>query len=88
MILGSIGAADVQAILRGYLQRERNSLFRAVLDELVPGASITSARLGTASFSVVGPRGVVVRLDALRNPEGLIQDALRRRAAFRRQARR
>ena len=80
VILGSIGAADLQTILQEYSQRERNDLLRAALNELVPDASITSARLGTSSFSVVGPRGVVARLDELRNPEGLIQDALRRRA--------
>ena len=88
VILGSIGADDLQTTLQRYSQRERNGLLGAVLDELVPGASITSARLGTSSFSVVGPRGVLAQLDALSNPEGLIQDALRRRAALRPQAER
>lgn len=86
VILGSIDVADLQEILRGYSQRERNSLFRGVIDELVPGARITSARLGTSSYSIVGPRGVVVRLDQLSNPEGLILDALRRGTALRLQA--
>ena len=80
VILGSIGPADLQALLQEYSQRERNDLLRAALDELVPGASITSARLGSSSFSVVGPRGVVSRLDELSNPERLIQDAVRRGA--------
>ena len=80
VILGSIGAADLQTILQGCSQRERNELLRAVLDELVPGAGITSARLGTSSFSVVGSSGVVAALDQLSDPEGMIQDALRRRA--------
>ena len=86
VILGSVGAADLQTMLGGCSQRERNDLFRAALDELAPGADITSARLGTSSFSVVGPRGVVARLDELRDPEGMIQAALRRRAALTPQA--
>lgn len=86
VILGSIGAADLQTILQEYSQRERNALLRAALDELVPGAGITSARLGSFSFSVVGKRGVVSRLDELSNPERLIQDAVRRRAGHGRQA--
>ena len=86
VILGSIDAADLQTTLQRYSQRERNGLLGAVLDELVPGASISSARLGTSSFSVVGPRGVIAQLGALSNPESLIQDALRRHAALRLQA--
>ena len=80
VILGSIGAPDLQMILEGYSQRERNEILRTALDELVPGASVTSARLGTSSFSVVGPRGVVARLDELSDPEDLIQDAVRHHA--------
>ena len=86
VILGSIAATDLQAILHEYLQRERNDLFRAALDELVPGVSVTSARLGTSSFSIVGPRGVVARLDELSDPESMIQDALRCRVGGRPQA--
>lgn len=83
VILGSIDAADLQAVLGRYSQRERNSLFRGVIDELVPGARVTSARLGSSSYSIVGPRGVVVQLDQLSNPDGRIQDALRRSTALR-----
>ena len=83
VILGSIDAADLQAILQMRSQRERNELLRAVLDELVPGADITSARLGSSSFSVVGPRGIVPRLDELSDPERMIQEALRCRAVLR-----
>ena len=82
VILGSIDAADLQTIIQKHSQRERNQLLRAVLDELVPGADITSARLGASSFSVVGPRGIVARLDELSDPERTIQEALRCRAAL------
>ena len=82
VIMGSVGAVDVQAMLQGCSQRERNELLRAILDELVPGADITSARLGTSSYSVVGPQGVVAALDELSDPERLIQEALRRSIAL------
>ncbi|MDE0395546.1 MAG: hypothetical protein OYK82_12300 [Gammaproteobacteria bacterium] len=78
VILGSIDDEELRVILRGYSQRERNDVVWTVVRELVPAASITSARLGTSSFSIVGPRGVVAQLDELTNPEILIQDAVRR----------
>ena len=78
VVLGSIGETDLQIILQEYSQRQRNDILRAALDEIAPGVSVTSARLGTSSFSVVGPRGVVARLDEHSDPEGLIQDVVRR----------
>ena len=80
VILGSIDEADLKTIFERRSQRQRNELLCAALEELVPGAKITSARLGTSSFSVVGPRGVVARLDKLGDPERMIQHALRCRA--------
>lgn len=76
VILGSISAASLQTGLREYSQRERNELLRTALDRLVPSVNVTSARLGTSSFSVVGPGGVVNRLDGLSDPETQIQEVL------------
>ena len=78
IVLGSVGPNDLQTALEEYSQRERNVILRAALEALVPDADITSARLGTTSFSVVGPRGVVARLDELGRPEVEIQQAIRR----------
>lgn len=77
VILGSLVATDVQTLLQDCSQRERNQLLRTVLDNLAPDITITSARLGASSFSIVGPRGIVARFDRLSDPEGLIQDAIR-----------
>ena len=79
VVVGSIDDTDLRKVLQGYLQNERNELMQTVLGEVVPAASITSARLGTSSFSIVGPRGVVAQLEELKNPDGLIQEALRSR---------
>ena len=78
VVLGSVGSDDLQTALGEYSQRERNGILRAALENLLPDADITSARLGTISFSVVGPRGVVARLDELGDPEIEIQQAIRR----------
>ena len=82
VILGSIDSHDLRTTLGRYSQRERNDLLRVALDELVPDAGITSARLGTSSFSVVGSRGVMARVDRLSDPERLIQNALRRHVSI------
>lgn len=79
VVLGSIRGSDLQAILKEYSQRERNDLFRAALGDLIPNATFTSSRLGTAAFSVVGAPGIVARLDEFSDPESRIRDALRRR---------
>ena len=78
VVLGTVGSNDLQTALEEYSQRERNGILGTALETLVPDADITSARLGTTSFSIVGPGGVMARLDQLGHPEVVIQQAIRR----------
>lgn len=78
LVMGAIVDGELEKVLSTKSQRERNRVLEEALDNLVSGAPIFSARLGTQKFTIAGQQGVVGELEKLENPEASVSQEVAR----------
>lgn len=77
VVLGAVVAPDLRASLLNRSQYERNRLLAPIVAELTAGFQGVVGRLGTSSYSLVGPKGLIGSLSGVGDHEHAVERALR-----------
>lgn len=77
IIMGKISDPHVRSALQQQTQHQRNVMLKKVVSRLSGIEEEYSARLGEASFAIIGPHSVSRSLASLGNPERRITDELK-----------